>query len=246
MKCPFVLVHGAWHGGWCWRRVVPLLRAAGYRVTRPTLTGVGERAHLASPAVTLDTHIEDIVKHIETEEFENVILVGHSYGGMVITGVADRLPARLSALVYLDAFVPDDGKSVLDYLAAERRSGLLREGEGTGMVSCMPIPMLGLTNDADRAWVTRRVTRQPYASFAQPIRLERAGGAGLPRTYVYCTETASHTFDQFSARIAVDATWRYVELKAGHDVMIAEPAAVAKVLSEAAAALQQDTDKKPG
>jgi pimeloyl-ACP methyl ester carboxylesterase len=237
MRHSFVLVHGAWHGGWCWKRVVPLLRSGGYRVTRPTLTGVGERAHLASPDVTLDTHIEDIVKHIETEELEHVVLVGHSYAGMVITGVADRLSARLSALVYLDAFVPEDGKPVLDYLPAEHRIGMVREGEGTGMVSCIPLPMLGIVNEEDKAWVARRVTRQPYATFMQPIRLEGDGGAGLPRTYVYCTQTATGTFQQFAARFAGDPQWRLVEMKAGHDVMIADPQALAKVLMDAELAL---------
>ena len=236
MKSPFVLIHGAWHGGWCWKPVVPLLRAAGYRVTRPTLTGLGERAHLASPAVTLDTHIEDVVKHIETEEFEHVILVGHSYGGMVITGVADRLAARLSGLVYLDAFVPDDGKSVLDYLAAERRSGIVREGEGTGMVSCMPLPLLGLTREEDRAWVARRLTRQPYATFAQPVQLTGNGSAALPRTFVYCKQPPTGAFDQFAARLSADPKWRYVELNTGHDAMICDPAGVAKILIEAAPA----------
>jgi len=237
MKRPFVLVHGAWHGGWCWKRVVPLLRAGGWRVTRPTLTGVGERAHLASPAVTLDTHIEDIVKHIEAEELEEVVLVGHSYAGMVITGVADRLAGRLSALVFLDAFVPDDGRSVLDYLPAERRLGMVREGEGTGMVSCLPLAQLGLTTEEDRAWVARRVTRQPYATFVQPIRLAGDGGARLPRTYLYCTQTATGTFQQFAVRLRSDPQWRISEIAAGHDVMIAHPQEVAKALIEVEQAL---------
>ena len=116
----FVLVHGAWHGGWCWRFVRDLLEKSGHRVHAPSLTGLGERKHLARPDIDLDTHIADIVSLLEMEDLSDVVLVGHSYGGMVITGVADRAPERIGRLVYLDAFVPEDGKCTLDYVVPER------------------------------------------------------------------------------------------------------------------------------
>src|SRR5258705_1716413 len=128
-KSTYVLVHGAWHGGWCWKRVAPALRAAGHEVYTPTLTGLGERAHLANPAIDLATHISDVVNLLEAEELNEVVLLGHSYGGMVVTGVADRAPARLRRVIYLDAFLPEDGKSLLDYLHPDRRSIINRSEE---------------------------------------------------------------------------------------------------------------------
>src|SRR5262249_14497470 len=118
----YVLVHGAWHGGWCWKKVTPLLRASGYAVFTPTLTGLGERSHLLSPEVSLHTHIQDVVAVVEYEDLREVMLVGHSYGGMVITGVAERVPARLSQLVYLDAFVPEHGQALLDLHSPDERA----------------------------------------------------------------------------------------------------------------------------
>ena len=118
----YLLVHGAWHGGWCWRRVTDILRAEGHTVFTPTLTGLGERAHLARPEIDLETHISDVLGVLDAEELDDVILCGHSYGGMVITGVADRLPGRIKALVYLDAFVPEHGESVIDLYAGPRQA----------------------------------------------------------------------------------------------------------------------------
>src|SRR5947208_7876814 len=134
MATTFVLVHGAWHGGWCWIKVTRLLTDAAHVVHTPTLTGLGERAHLARPEIDLEAHIQDIVAVLEAEELRNVVLVGHSYAGMVITGVAARVPNRIASLVYLDAFVPEAGRSLLSYQPPERaeamRSAATREGEG--------------------------------------------------------------------------------------------------------------------
>ena len=124
----FLLVHGAWHGGWCWRRVVPLLQQAGHTVLTPSLTGLGERAHLSRPDIDLDTHINDIVMLIDMEELEDIVLVGHSYAGMVVTGVADRVTTKIRRLVYLDAFLPENGKAQMDYMLPQRAAPVKKEG----------------------------------------------------------------------------------------------------------------------
>ena len=140
----FVLVHPAWHGGWCWRKVTPLVRAQGHEVHAPTLTGLGERAHLADPDISLATHIEDVVNVLEFEDLRRVILVGNSSGGMVITGVADRVPERLAQVVYLDAFVPEDGQSLVDLLSADHRQAMealvKAEGQGWMLPRFAPLP----------------------------------------------------------------------------------------------------------
>jgi pimeloyl-ACP methyl ester carboxylesterase len=237
MKPTFVLVHGAWHGGWCWRAVVPKLRAAGYRVTRPTLTGVGERHHLASPAVTLATHVDDIVAHVEAEELDPVILVGHSYGGTVISGAAHRMPERLAALVYLDAFVPRDGQSMLDMMPPERGARIEQSAAANaGMVAPMSTFALGVDGEL-APWVERRVTPQPFGTFSQPVSLPGQLPPALPRTYIYCSARPTGSFDAFSRALRDDPQWRYRELATGHDAMVSDPEGTAALLLEAARAL---------
>jgi pimeloyl-ACP methyl ester carboxylesterase len=232
-KPPFVLVHGAWHGGWCWKRVAPRLRAAGHEVFTPTLTGLAERRHLGGNQVNLDLHVTDIVHVLDAEELSDVILVGHSYAGMVITGVTDRMKSALRALVYLDAFVPENGRSALDYLAPERRAPLARAGEATGMLNPL-MALFGVTEPADVEWLNRRLTPQPYATLNQPLTLSQDGGASLPRSFVYCSSPPSGSFGQFAERLRNDPAWRYYELKTAHDCMITDPEGVARVLLEEA------------
>jgi len=227
----FVLVHGAWHGGWCWRGVGARLRKGGHQVHAPSLTGLGERKHLANGRVDLDTHIQDIVGLIEMEDLDKVVLVGHSYGGMVITGVADRVPTRLSRLVYLDAFVPEDGKCTLDYVVPERAARMRHEGERTGFVTPPLMSLWGLTEQRHLDFVGPREVRHPYATMAQAIRLANYAEAGtLPRTFVYCSSPATGSFDQFAARYRSDPKWRFHELKTGHDAMILMPDEVTRIL----------------
>jgi pimeloyl-ACP methyl ester carboxylesterase len=232
-KRPIVLVHGAWHGGWCWKRVTPLLRAAGHEVFTPTLTGLGERVHLAGKNIDLAMHITDVLNVLKTEELADVVLVGHSYAGLVITGVADQAGDKLHSLVYLDAFVPDNGKSLLDYVSPERRPAIEKAGEASGHVEPFPAEAFGI-KAADKEWVTRRLTRQPYATFSQPLQLGN-GETRLPRTYVYCTSPAMGPFDQFAMRLRDKPTWRFHELKTGHDCMITDPDAVAQFVLESLA-----------
>ena len=226
----FVLVHGAWHGGWCWLRVARLLRDAAHEVYTPTLTGLGERAHLARPEIDLETHVHDVVGVIEAEELRNVILVGHSYAGLVITGVAARAANRVTHLVYLDAFVPETGKSLFDY--AGPRAEVMREsatthGEGW-RVPPFPPERFGVTSQRDREWLQRRLVPQPLKTFEQP--LTAAGGDRLKRTYVYCSSPAMGAFDQFAERLREDRKWQCHELKTGHDAMLTAPGDVAKLL----------------
>jgi pimeloyl-ACP methyl ester carboxylesterase len=169
----FVLVHGAFHGGWCWRDVAARLRASGHVVFAPTLTGLGERSHLAAPAVDLSTHVRDVVNLLEWEELGELVLVGHSYGGMVITGVADRRPERLAALIYLDALVPQDGQCALDLQPPERRASILEEVAAIGGWLWPPrtAAFYGVRDQRRQAWVDDRCTPQPFHTLLERLRL---------------------------------------------------------------------------
>jgi pimeloyl-ACP methyl ester carboxylesterase len=227
----FLLVHGAWHGGWCWRQVASLLRKAGHEVHAPSLTGLGERRHLAGGKLDLDTHIEDLVQLIEMEDLHDVVLVGHSYGGMVVTGAADRKPDRIARLVYLDAFVPENGKCLLDYAVPERAARMRHEGERTGFVTPPPMSLWGLTREKDLDFVGPREVRHPFATMSQPIRLTNiAEAAMIPKTFVYCSSPATGSFDQFAAKYRSDPAWRFHELATGHDAMILAPEQVVDIL----------------
>ena len=233
----YLLVHGAWHGGWCWRRLTPLLRAAGHDVYTPTLTGLGERAHLRSPRVGLDTHAQDVVGVLEYEDLRDVILVGHSYGGMVITAVAELAPERLAHLVYLDAFLPRDGECLLDFLPpAAREETLARaqaEGEGWYLPPQRSEHPYGITDPADIAWVRRKFTAHPLKTMQQPVHCANPEAAALPRTYINCTVT--HYFPRFAERARSTPGWRYEELAAVHDAMITAPPALANLLIQVTA-----------
>jgi pimeloyl-ACP methyl ester carboxylesterase len=227
----YVLVHGAWHGGWCWAKVARLLRDAGHEVHTPTLTGLGERAHLARPEIDLETHIQDVVAMLEAEELRQATLVGHSYGGMVITGVAARTSGRIAQLVYLDAFVPEAGKSLLDYLSSElaavMRDSAQAQGEGW-KIAPFPPERFGVTSQRDTEWLTKHLVPQPLRTFEQP--LPAAGGDRLKRTYVYCSKPATGSFDQFAERLRDDRKWTFHDVKTGHDAMVTAPGEVAKIL----------------
>jgi pimeloyl-ACP methyl ester carboxylesterase len=228
----FVLVHGAWHGGWCWRKVTPLLRAAGHEVHAPTLTGLGERAHLASPAVDLETHVRDVLALLEYEDLWAVILVGHSYGGPVATVVADREPGRVARLVYLDAPIPRDGQCALDLIApaqaADFQERARREGDGWRFPPNSPAA-LGIVDAADAAWAAARLAPQPLATFSQAIRLTGAVER-LPRAYIFCAPARPGSILARFAGQARASGWAYREIAAGHDAMIGAPEATAEAL----------------
>jgi len=226
----YVLVHGAWHGGWCWAKVARLLRDSGHEVYTPTLTGLGERAHLARPEVDLELHIQDLVAMLESEELRQVTLVGHSYAGFVITGAAARAAGRIAQLVYLDAFVPEAGKSLLDYAgprAEAIREAARTQGEGWKIPPFAP-ERFGVTSQRDTEWLTKHLVPQPLQTFAQP--LPAAGGDKLKRTYVYCSKPAMGPFDSLAERLCDDRKWTFHDLKTGHDAMVTAPGDVAKIL----------------
>lgn len=221
-KATFVLVHGAWHGGWCWNKVVPLLRAAGNDVFTPSLTGLGERVHLLAPEIDLTTHIADILGVLEYEDLNNVVLVGHSYGGMVISGVAARAGSRLAQLVYLDAFLPEDGKALRDYAPGEVLDEMVNtQGDGWRLPSYMVAADFGVTDPDDAVWVNARLGDQPYKTFTQPLDLAGNSSDDIRRAYILTTQD---TFVPHAARAKRDG-FEYVELfSAGHDSMVTRPA----------------------
>ena len=224
----FMIIHGAWSAGWGWKKLRPLLRERGHEVFTPTCTGLGDRAHQAGPEVSLDTHIEDMLAVLEFEDLHDVVLVGHSYGGMVATAVADRAAARLSQRVYLDAFVPADGQSLFDLIApkARERNEAQARNEGQGWM-LPPNPLPPDTSEADVEWALPRRRMQPIKAFSTPVRLSGAADA-LPRSYIYCTRSGpGDVFRPFAERARADAAWRYFELDASHNPHITMPATLA-------------------
>ena len=241
----FVLVHGAWHGGWCWRRTVPALLAAGHRVHTPTLTGLGERAHLLSPAITLETHIAAVRNAIEMEELDGIVLAAHSYAGMIGTAIADRMPGRLRHLLYLDAVVPRPGESWSSTHASATREARLAAAQTSAEFS-FPAPdpaIFGLAG-ADREWVMRRQTPHPGHTYQAPLEFDPDRVAQAPRTFVSCTQPALATIDAIRPRVRDSRFWdgawqagggvRVLELKAGHDAMISAPDDLTRILLECA------------
>jgi pimeloyl-ACP methyl ester carboxylesterase len=207
----FLLIHGGWHGGWCWKKVTAHLRAAGHEVFTPTLTGLGERAHLATPQIGLETHLQDVLGVLEHEDLREVVLVGHSYGGMVIAGVAARAPERLRHLAYLDAFVPEVGQSLWDLLtdpaARERFEGLARtEGDGWRI----PLPWepalrnWGVADEADLRWMIPRMSPHPIKTLRDLLPSVQTTG-NLPRTYIHCLyKPVGDAFQGFAATARAD------------------------------------------
>jgi pimeloyl-ACP methyl ester carboxylesterase len=217
----FVIVHGGFGGGWEWHEVARLLQAEGHEVTRPTLTGLGERSHLATAAVDLGTHVEDVLQHLEFDDLHDVVLVGQSYGGMVVTAVADRVPHRIARLLYVDAFVPRDGESLFD-LAGPELGSAFRDSAVDGLVP----PPAGAPRGYP-AWYVERGRPHPLACFEQPIRLE-GRGAGIPGAYVKCLQS-DVPLGPSPAR-ALEAGWAIAEIDTHHDAQVADPAGLARLL----------------
>lgn len=228
----FVLLHGAWHGAWCWRRVEPLLRAAGHRVFTPTQTGVGERCHLLSERITLETFAKDLTNVLEFEDLHEVILVGHSFGGITITAAADRMRSRIRSLVYLDALILQDGQSSFSVIPAELADARRRLARETSAGLSIPVPdpsALGVHDAADAAWLKARCTPHPISTYEDRLRIDGPIANGLPATYVavkpdYAPLASSREFAKSQAG------WKYVEIDAGHDAMVTSPKAVADLL----------------
>ena len=229
----FVLVHGAFHGGWCWRRVADRLVATGARVFTPTMTGLGERVHLLAPGVGYKTFVDDVVAVIESEELSDVVLVGHSFGGAVITGVADRIGHRIARLVYLDAVVPQNGQSAVDQLPPETRAIRIRAARERGNGLAIPLPtetMFDLPPGEDRDWVARRITPHPLASYTDPIFLNHPVGNGRPCTYIRCTDPVYPAVVPSYDRIKSDPRWSLMDIATGHDAMVTAPGPLTDML----------------
>jgi pimeloyl-ACP methyl ester carboxylesterase len=239
----FVIAHGAWSAGWVWKKMRPLMRAAGHELFTPSYTGIGERSHLAHPGIDLDTHITDVLNLLHFEDLKDIILLGHSYGGMVATGVADRAPDRIRQVIYLDAFVPRDGQSALSLFPEAARARTLEavrtqgseqgsaqgstQGEGW-LVPANPLP--GDTDPQDFDWATPRRVMQPVKTFVQPLALTGAG-ARLPKAYIYCTRFGpGDVFRQFADRARAEPGWKYHEMDASHNPHITVPQALMAIL----------------
>jgi pimeloyl-ACP methyl ester carboxylesterase len=241
----FVLVHPAWLGGWCWRKVTPRLRAQGHEVYTPTLTGLGERVHLADPAIGLATHVDDIVNVLEFEDLWRVVLVGNSSGGMVITAVADRVPERLASVVYLDAFVPEDGQSLVDLLPGERRQAMAElvktEGQGWLLPRFAPMPWeeivrgpWGVTTDDDVEWMLARLAPTPFRQFTDSVTRSNPAAAKVDHVFVRCRQFVHAGFDRHAKMAQETPGWRYRELPAPHLAYVTHPEELAEVLIELA------------
>ena len=239
----FVLVHGAWHGAWCWRHVTQALQVQGHRVYAVTLTGLGDRSHLLSRAITLETHIEDVRQLIDTEELSDVVLAVHSYAGMIGTAIADRIGERLKHLVYVDAVLPKPGESWSSTQSSATQQQRLAAAEASVNFSFPPPDpvVFGLHND-DHAWVQRRQTPHPGNTYRMPLAFDVQRVAAIPRTFISCTEPALATIEPSRLRAKDPAFWggawlpgsQVIPMTTGHDPMISEPAALTRILLDCA------------
>ncbi|MEH6304289.1 alpha/beta hydrolase [Olivibacter sp. CPCC 100613] len=221
----FVLVHGAWHGGWCWSDVKRDLTQKGYEVFTPTLTGLGERKHLDNGKVNLDTHIDDIVHLIEMEDLHDVYLVGHSYAGAVIAGVADRIPERLSKLIFLDAMIVENGQSPISLQPDSVQRLQLKNIKRKENFEPFDVALFGVTDTTIAASVKKRLTPQPFNTFVQPLKLKHQYGNGLPLVYIACTNPQLPIMKEMSDKVQADKNldWQHIAFHTGHDAMITAP-----------------------
>lgn len=240
MTSTYLLVHGAWHSGRCWERVVPLLESAGHRVLAPSLTGYGDKAHLLGPDVGLDTHVEDVLRLIDEEDLTDVVLVGHSYAGLVISSAANEVPDRIAHLVYLDAMVPEHGETAADVQPVTRdlidRAMTSDSGWRVPPLPELPAPfgLFGVTDPADVAWLRSMLSDQPVRCLQQPVRLDNPALRAVPRTHIHCAGGRPDGI----VRRPVPAIQpngspaRVRELPTGHDCMITMPAELSELLLE--------------
>lgn len=230
----FILIHGAWHGGWAWCRVADRLRARGHTVFAPTLTGLGERAHLLRPGIDLSLHVADVLGVIRYEQLNNFVLVGHSYGGCVISGIAEAKPDAVRSLVFLDAFIPDNGESLLDVVQPAVQE-VIRASLARGDIT-VPVRDAAAfkVNEKDRAWIDALATPQPIETMTEKIKLTGARERVPNKAYIRASGYPNVSFDKAYARVKADPTWRTYEVPCGHDVMVDEPERLTEILLEVA------------
>jgi pimeloyl-ACP methyl ester carboxylesterase len=233
-KTTYILVHGAWHGSWCWKRVRAALQSAGHNVFTPTLAGLGERSHVNSAAVDLSTHIADVVNLIKWEELSDVVLCAHSYGGSVISGVADQIPDRIRALVFLDAFLLENGESLMDILPSEVAQAVRDQAEATGegwKVNPIPAHIFGVRDSRDAAWVDAQCTPQAIATFEERIKL--TGNLKHIQDIAYLFPSECHPNLLVSHERARSKGWKSRTVhNSGHELMIDHPQELAEFLLE--------------
>lgn len=228
----FLLVHGAWGGGWHWRRVADRLRSRGHIVFTPTLTGLGERAHQLHPGINLSLHIADVLGVIKYEQLNGIVLIGHSYGGFVISGVAEAIRGKIRSIVFLDAFVPNDGEALVDIVQPAVQE-IIRGAQARGETT---VPVRDATafrmNEKDRAWADSLAGPQPIGTFLEKIKLTGARERIAKKTYIRASGYPNVSFDRFYARAKADPTWRTYEVNCGHHIMIDEPERLTEILLE--------------
>src|SRR5262249_25207058 len=225
-------VHGAWHGGWCWQRVTDRLRARGHDAFAPTLTGLGERAHLLHPGINLSLHVADVLGTIHSERLTDFVLVGHSYGGCVVSGVAEAVPKAIRCIVFLDAFVPNNGDATIDLVqpaVQEIIQGALERGQTT-----VPVPLAAASNVNEKAcgWVDSLAVPQPIATMTEKMSLTGARERILKKIYIRAAGYPNVSFEKAHARAKANPTWRTYEVTCGHDVMIDDPERLTEILLE--------------
>jgi pimeloyl-ACP methyl ester carboxylesterase len=234
MTYTFVLVHGAWHGGWCWQRVADRLRDGGHKVFTPTLTGLGERSHLLRAGIDLKTHSADVVNVMKWEQLTDVVLCGHSYGGFVISGVAEAMASAIRSIIFLDAFMPKNGEAVADLTGPAVQEGI-RGALQRGDIAIPPRSAEAFgVNEADRAWVDRLCVGQPIGTFTDKIAQTSARDRIPRKSYVRAASYANPGFDRALAAVRADPSWRTYEVPCGHDVMVDDPARLTEILLEVA------------
>jgi pimeloyl-ACP methyl ester carboxylesterase len=229
----FVLVHGSWHGGWCWRRVADRLEKQGHKVFAPTLTGLGERAHLISAQVDINTHVTDIISVIKFESLDNIV-VGHSYAGLIITGVAEKIGSAISSIVYLDAFLPDDGDTLVGLSPEKVRAATLAARDKGEISRPFPPASVFVVNEKDQSWVNSKLTPQPLGTSFTPIKTTGAREKIAKKTFIRLTGYQSPFFYKALAQCRGDKTWRTFEIATGHDIMVNMPDELTNLILDAA------------
>jgi pimeloyl-ACP methyl ester carboxylesterase len=234
----FVLVHGAWHGGWCWKRTADRLRSAGHTVFTPTLTGLGERRHLLSKDITFETVIQDVAGVIESEDLTDVVLVGHSWGGIPVSGVADRMPGKIKQIIFLDSLLVQPGKTGLESLPAELAASRIKAAAETSDGVSLPVPpaiTFGVSDPGDAEWIMSHLTPHPFGTFTSVLNIKGPIGNNLPCTYIGCVNPAYPAVSGTREWAKEQKGIRYIEMNTGHDAMIMSPDDLTSLLIELAA-----------
>jgi len=234
----FLLVHGAWHGGWCWTRTADRLRAAGHTVFTPTLTGLGERRHLLNKDITFDTVIQDVAGVIESEDLTDVVLVGHSWGGIPVSGVAERMPEKIKQIVFLDALLVQPGKTGLESIPPELAASRIKAAAETSDGVSLPVPpaiTFGVSDPDDAKWLMSHLAPHPFGTFTSVLNIKGPIGNNLPCTYIGCVNPAYPAVSGTREWAKDQAGIRYIEMDTGHDAMIMSPDALTSLLIELAA-----------